>query len=212
MLFNKLTLISISCVLFQWLFWRVGLWVVHGGQWWQDSPRQAVLCPAEGVFRGHRRCQESLCGRPGNRRWVKRGYKSNSMEVFALKRKLNQLDPLLRNRCVIFWVKVQSCGVLQNLWLVLFSQLWDVFCRMYCSVTYQPSRVKKQTSRRRQMCHFFIDAVEMLFLSITDNQYFRLTETLLKVIFLQFCYQFFLKRESAVWLHMNMFSLPFHTD
>ncbi len=54
----------IFCATFQWLLRRAGLWVVHGGQWWQDSSRQALLRPAEGVFWGDRWCQESLCGRP----------------------------------------------------------------------------------------------------------------------------------------------------
>lgn len=54
----------------QWLFRCAGLRVVHGGQWWEDSPRQALLCPAEGVFRRHCWCQKSLCRWLGAYGWV----------------------------------------------------------------------------------------------------------------------------------------------
>lgn len=57
--------------MFQWLFRCVGLRVVYSRQRRQDSPGQAVLCPAERVFRGHRRGKESLCGRPGTHGWVR---------------------------------------------------------------------------------------------------------------------------------------------
>lgn len=57
-------------LMFQWLFRCVGLRVVHSRQWRQDSSGQAVLCPAERVFRGHCWCKESLCRRPGDHGWV----------------------------------------------------------------------------------------------------------------------------------------------
>lgn len=98
---------SFQCLLhsappFQWLFRRTGLWVVYGGQRREDSPRQAVLCPAEGVFRRHRRRKEPLCGWPGTHGWVKYEYKSNSVEVLNL------------------FIHTFSCRVLQSFLFVSF--------------------------------------------------------------------------------------------
>lgn len=65
------------CSAFQRLFRRPGLRVVHGGQRREDPPGQALLRPAEGVLRRHRRRQESLRRWPGAAGWVKHQSDSN---------------------------------------------------------------------------------------------------------------------------------------